>query len=300
MKLGKNKIIKNGSEKPKVFLPVYINKNKLLDINSILFDGYSEFSEETLETEKSKTSNAKAAIETGLNFSVYKLSGSIDSQIADNSNDKRTISLKKVQTNSSLLSNTIKILDNYKMLKSEDGNNLKVGDFVELNGIFKNNSICDLLEQFYDLVIFGEMAIKLDKTKANGNSNFNGVKDTIEKMKRALKKRNDSERELVYSTDECIYVVHLISNNIYGSTLDSIYNNELCYFGQIKEITNNYKFFADTQISKFNSDLIKDFIDAIQKLITNDAYNIDFELLYDSNNKKTIELDVIAIYRKFK
>ena len=32
-----------------LFLPVYINKDRLLDINSILFDGYSDFSEMTLE-----------------------------------------------------------------------------------------------------------------------------------------------------------------------------------------------------------------------------------------------------------
>lgn len=300
MKLGKNKIIRGEFQKPKVFLPVYINKNKLLDINSILFDGYSEFSEEILETESSKNNNAKATMKTGLHFSIYKLSGSIDSQIIDKSNDRKTISLKKVQTNSSLLSNTIRILDNYKMLKKDDNSNLKVGDFIELNGIFRNNSICDLLEQIYELVVFGEMAEKLDKKKTKGSSNFKGTKDTIEKMKKALKKQNDSERELVYSTDDCIYVVHLISDNIYESTLNSIYNNELCYFGQIKEITDDYNFFADTQISKFNSNLIKDFIVAIQDLITNDAYNIDFELLYDSNNKKTIELDVIAIYRNFK
>ena len=35
-------------------MPIYINKNKLLDINSILFNGYSEFSEETLETENNQ------------------------------------------------------------------------------------------------------------------------------------------------------------------------------------------------------------------------------------------------------
>ena len=38
-------------ENNNLFLPIYVNKDRLLDINSILFDGYSEFSEMTLENE---------------------------------------------------------------------------------------------------------------------------------------------------------------------------------------------------------------------------------------------------------
>ena len=88
-----------------------------------------------------------------------------------------------------------------------------------------------------------------------------------------------------------------MSENIYNSSLENIYNNELHYFGQVKEITNDYKFFADTQISKFNSTLINDFIQSIKEIINNDAYKIDFELMSSSNNKKTIEIDVVAVYR---
>ena len=53
MKLKKKKDNK-FNKKINAFLPIYINKNKLLDINSILFNGYSEFSEETLETENNQ------------------------------------------------------------------------------------------------------------------------------------------------------------------------------------------------------------------------------------------------------
>ena len=69
------------------------------------------------------------------------------------------------------------------------------------------------------------------------------------------------------------------------------------YFGQVKEITSDYKFFADTQISKFNSTVINNFIQSIKELINNDTYKIDFELMSSSNNKKTIEIDVVAVYR---
>ena len=46
-----------------LFLPVYINKDRLLDINSILFDGYSDFSEMTLESNNdSKKNNTQTDI----------------------------------------------------------------------------------------------------------------------------------------------------------------------------------------------------------------------------------------------
>ena len=90
----------------------------------------------------------------------------------------------------------------------------------------------------------------------------------------------------------------MLINNIYESVIENIYNHQLCYFGQIKEITNDYNFFADTQISRFNKDLIETFVTAIEQMMSNDQYKLDFELMKSSNNKKTIELDIIAIYRK--
>ena len=70
--------------------------------------------------------------------------------------------MKKVQTNSSLLSNTIDILKEYELLITNEQNGMKIGDFIIINGIFKNNSICDMLEQIYEIMSFAELATKLD------------------------------------------------------------------------------------------------------------------------------------------
>ena len=75
-------------------------------------------------------------------------------------------------------------------------------------------------------------------------------------------------------------------------------NNELNFFGQIKGIYKNYKFFSDTPLSKFNSVQIDEFINALKAVVNNGIYDIDFELMTKNNDKKVIELDVIAIYRK--
>ena len=58
-----------------------------------------------------------------------------------------------------------------------------------------------------------------------------------------IKRKDDLERELVYETPNEIYVIYLLTNNIYNSSIDNIYNNKLTYFCQVKNISNSYNFF---------------------------------------------------------
>lgn len=277
-----------------LFLPVYINKDRLLDINSILFDGYSDFSEMTLESNNDIKKNNKANINGTTGMKIFNLSSDLEGMQIDSESKKEKITLKKVQTTSSLLASTLKILKNKKLIKVGSFN---IGDFVEITGIFKNNSICDLLEQFTEMMSFAELASKLSNDKSNELSK---TKDQIKQVKQMIKRKDDLERELVYETPNEIYVIHLLTNNIYNSSIDNIYNNKLTYFCQIKNISNNYNFFSDTQLSKFDNKILTDFVLQLKKIVSecSDSYHFDFELLSNSNNKTVYELELISIYRK--
>lgn len=278
-----------------LFLPVYINKDRLLDINSILFDGYSNFSEMTLENDNDTKKNNKSNINGNAGMKIFNLSSDLQDTQTDSQSKKEKITLKKVQTTSSLLASTLKILKGKKMIKID---NFNIGDFVEITGIFKNNSICDLLEQFTEMMSFMELATKLSNN--NSNKEVSKAKDQIKQVKQMIKRKDDLERELVYETANEIYVVHLLTNNIYNSSIDNIYNNKLTYFCQIKNSTSDYKFFSDTQLSKFDSTILADFILQLKKIVSecSGSYHFDFELLSNSNNKTVYELELIAIYRK--
>ena len=278
-----------------LFLPVYINKDRLLDINSILFDGYSNFSEMTLENDNDTKKNNKSNINGNAGMKIFNLSSDLQDTQTDSQSKKEKITLKKVQTTSSLLASTLKILKGKKMIKID---NFNIGDFVEITGIFKNNSICDLLEQFTEMMSFMELATKLSNN--NSNKEVSKAKDQIKQVKQMIKRKDDLERELVYETANEIYVIHLLTNNIYNSSIDNIYNNKLTYFCQIKNSTSDYKFFSDTQLSKFDSTILADFILQLKKIVSecSGSYHFDFELLSNSNNKTVYELELIAIYRK--
>lgn len=277
-----------------LFLPVYINKDRLLDINSILFDGYSDFSEMTLESNNDSKKNNKANINGTAGMKIFNLSSDLEDMQIDSESKKEKITLKKVQTTSSLLASTLKILKNKKLIKV---GSFSIGNFVEITGIFKNNSICDLLEQFTEMMSFAELASKLSNDKSNELSK---TKDQIKQVKQMIKRKDDLERELVYETPNEIYVIHLLTNNIYNSSIDNIYNNKLTYFCQVKNISNSYNFFSDTQLSKFDNTILTDFVSQLKKIVSecNDSYHFDFELLSNSNNKTVYELELISIYRK--
>lgn len=277
-----------------LFLPVYINKDRLLDINSILFDGYSDFSEMTLESNNDSKKNNKANINGTAGMKIFNLSSDLEDVQIDSESKKEKITLKKVQTTSSLLASTLKILKNKRLIKV---GSFSIGDFVEITGIFKNNSICDLLEQFTEMMSFAELASKLSNDKINELSK---TKDQIKQVKQMIKRKDDLERELVYETPNEIYVIHLLTNNIYNSSIDNIYNNKLTYFCQVKNISNSYNFFSDTQLSKFDNTILTDFVSQLKKIVSecNDSYHFDFELLSNSNNKTVYELELISIYRK--
>ena len=277
-----------------LFLPVYINKDRLLDINSILFDGYSDFSEMTLESNNDSKKNNKANINGTAGMKIFNLSSDLEDVQIDSESKKEKIKLKKVQTTSSLLASTLKILKNKRLIKV---GSFSIGDFVEITGIFKNNSICDLLEQFTEMMSFAELASKLSNDKSNELSK---TKDQIKQVKQMIKRKDDLERELVYETPNEIYVIHLLTNNIYNSSIDNIYNNKLTYFCQVKNISNSYNFFSDTQLSKFDNTILTDFVSQLKKIVSecNDSYHFDFELLSNSNNKTVYELELISIYRK--
>lgn len=277
-----------------LFLPVYINKDRLLDINSILFDGYSDFSEMTLESNNDSKKNNKANINGTAGMKIFNLSSDLEDVKIDSESKKEKITLKKVQTTSSLLASTLKILKNKRLIKV---GSFSIGDFVEITGVFKNNSICDLLEQFTEMMSFAELASKLSNDKSNELSK---TKDQIKQVKQMIKRKDDLERELVYETPNEIYVIHLLTNNIYNSSIDNIYNNKLTYFCQVKNISNSYNFFSDTQLSKFDNTILTDFVSQLKKIVSecNDSYHFDFELLSNSNNKTVYELELISIYRK--
>lgn len=276
--------------KNSLFIPMYIDKVKLFDLNSIICGGFSEFNEITISTDNNSTAEVKA----NMGFNLFKINGNLDAGVNEDENKKITGNSKYIQTSASMLSNIFSELKNDK-IKNEI-KDCKIGDFIDINLSFNLNSILEILKKMKILINFGNQALKFDRTSKN-TGNLNNEIKAIDSLITML--NNDSDVvELVSETDEYVYVTYLNKEYLYHTQLERIDGHNLNYLAQVVDIRDNYSFCNDTVLSEFNGDYIKDFLESIKDLNKQDVFSKNMNLVTDANGKKIILLDVISITRK--
>lgn len=283
--------------KNELFIPLYINKTRLLDIISILFDGYSEFSEVEMQSGEKNNNSTNGKIKANVGMSIFSLGSSVEGNSSADNTSSSKIVLKKYQTSSSLLANTINMLKNRNLLKNDE---MKIGSFIEIIDTFKNNSILDFLNQLLEVINLSKLSSKISDKKSDNSQNnaLNNTIKQIEEIKKLLTSKTYNYCELVADSDNNIFVIKVDPSFIYNCYLEDIYNNELCVFGQIKGIYDDYNFFSDTPFSKLDSSVLSEFINQLKLMTKINDYKFNFEGFTNSEGKKVIEIDLIAIYRK--
>lgn len=275
--------------KNNLFIPMYIDKVKLFDLNSIINGGFNEFNEISLCTDN----NANAELKGKMGFNLFKLNGSVESGISRFRNKKVSENAKYIQTSASMLSNIYSFLKENKKIKSIG--DCKIGDFVELNMVFNSNSIVEFLKDCHTLMDFANKTMKLEKSKKQ-SVNFDGELKIVDSLISLVNNKNNIV-EYVGEDENAIYVVYLNKDYLYHTQLERLDSQKLKYLAQVINITNQYNFCNDTVLSKINAKQIKDFIDAVKNIGNQDIFSKSFDLKTENNGKKVIILDVISILR---
>lgn len=275
--------------KNNLFIPMYIDKVKLFDLNSIINGGFNEFNEISLCTDN----NANAELKGKMGFNLFKLNGSVESGISRFRNKKVSENAKYIQTSASMLSNIYSFLKEKKKIKSIG--DCKIGDFVELNMAFNSNSIVEFLKDCHTLMDFANKTMKLEKSKKQ-SVNFDGELKIVDSLISLVNNKNNIV-EYVGEDENAIYVVYLNKDYLYHTQLERLDSQKLKYLAQVINITNQYNFCNDTVLSKINAKQIKDFIDAVKNIGNQDIFSKSFDLKTENNGKKVIILDVISILR---
>lgn len=275
--------------KNSLFIPMYIDKVKLFDLNSIINGGFNEFNEISLCTDN----NANTEVKGKMNFNLFKLSGNIDTGISRLRNKKVNTNAKYIQTSASMLSNIYLYLKENKKIKSVE--DCKIADFVELNMAFSSNSIVEFLKDCRTLIDFANKAMKLEKNKKQNIHLDNELKTTDSLINLIDNKTNVVE--YVGEDADTVYVVYLNKDYLYHTQLERLDGQKLKYLAQVINITNDYSFCNDTVLSKINANQIKDFINAVKLIGNQDIFSKNFNLKTENNGKKVIILDVISILR---
>lgn len=139
-----------------LMVPVYINEKIVLDMLAIIEDGFSTVSQVSY-TEHKENSNSQK-LEAGVSTSATLLSKLLKIDLkgelshSGNSGENESVAKEKVHTNVSLLSKFRTFLVDEKILKSGfDVTNMKIGDFIEIEGELQKNPLINYMDIFVDL-----------------------------------------------------------------------------------------------------------------------------------------------------
>ena len=126
-----------------LLVPIYINEKIVLDMLAIIEDGFSTVSQVNYSEYKENNNAKKLEVEASTSATLLSkllkinLKGDL-SQTADKRENKN-VSEERVHTNVSLLSKFRTFLIDEKILKyGFDFENMKIGDFIEIEGEKKN------------------------------------------------------------------------------------------------------------------------------------------------------------------
>lgn len=142
-----------------LIIPVYLNEKTVLDMLTIIEDGFSMVSEVTSSSQDASSSTGKLSGGVSTKAILDKL---LKIQLAGSfQKDKSTTSgvdtkLEKVHTNVSLLSKFRSELIAGNLLTCKAGDNLDIsninaGDFIEIEGELQKNPMIDIMEKFIDV-----------------------------------------------------------------------------------------------------------------------------------------------------
>ena len=158
-----------------LMIPVYINEKIVLDMLAIIEDGFSTVSQVSYSDHKENSNAQKIEAEVSTSASILSKLLKIDLKgelsHSGNCGETENTTKEKVHTNVSLLSKFRAFLTDANILKSGfDISNMKIGDFIEVEGELQKNPLINCMDIFVDMLrmadIFAEKPQLNAKTQA--------------------------------------------------------------------------------------------------------------------------------------
>lgn len=173
-----------------LMIPVYINEKIVLDMLAIIEDGFSTVSQVSYSDHKENSNAQKIEAEVSTSASILSKLLKIDLKgelsHSGNCGETENTTKEKVHTNVSLLSKFRASLTDANILKSGfDISNMKIGDFIEVEGELQKNPLINCMDIFVDVLrmadIFAEKPQLNAKTQAKAQKQQQD--ETMKKIK---------------------------------------------------------------------------------------------------------------------
>lgn len=279
-----------------MLFPFYINQERLLDIYAILNGGYSEYEEVSISETDTKRKSGNAAIEGNGGFKLLKIGTSLSGSLEHSSNDSTTLSQKKVQTPTSMLSLVVNILKERGYIRTiEDA---EVGSFVLVSSKMRINSIKSLINEAKELTELSEKMQALDKNSSRASKSKNAPSTQIQQISNVIKELFGAE-EVVYETSDYALVGSISDSNLYQSVRTDIIESDLQCLAQVKRVfPEGTSLMKNTVFTKFkNKESKQAIISSLKDLMSNSNFDYESEAIIEIENKPVYQLEIIALYQ---
>ena len=253
-----------------LMIPVYINEKIVLDMLAIIEDGFSTVSQVNYTEHNEKTSSQKADI--GVSTSATILSKLLKINIggelthSGNNAENKNDSQEKIHTNVSLFSKFRNLLIDEKMLKTDfDIINMKIGDFIEVEGELQKNPLIDCMDKFVEIFrmveIFSERPELGKKTQAKAQKQENNnivkqIKSFVDELK------HSGTIDFILSDDKGAVVLSAQEQYLSNDNISELLGGRFKILGKViavhKEKSDSIDLLRKTSLSVLSDDFIKE------------------------------------------
>lgn len=286
--------MENNIKLDRLIIPVYINEKIVLDMLAIIEDGFSMVSQ--INYTEHKESSSAQKVDAGISTSAPILSKFLKIDVSGglshegNKGENENVIKEKVHTNVSLLSKFRGFLVENKILKSDlNFSEVRVGDFIEVEGELQKNPIINYMDSFIDL--FRMADIFTEKTQLGNRTQAKNQKQKEDEVVKQIKSFTD---ELKHSGTTVLSVQeqYLANDNI-----SEILGGHFKILGKVisicKEDTENIDLLRKTSLSIFQEDLLNELF---AELKTDDMKQFNLPELRTKIESPAVIVIPIAIY----
>lgn len=259
-----------------LMVPVYINEKIVLDMLAIIEDGFSTVSQVSYNEHKENSNVQK--LESGVSTSANILSKLLKIDLkgevshSGNSGENTSVAKEKVHTNVSLLSRFRTFLVNEKILKSGfDTVNIKIGDFIEVEGELQKNPLINYLDIFLDL--FRMVDIFTEKPQLGSKTQTKAQKQQENEIVTQIKSFADELKhsgtiDFILSDDVGTVVLSAQEQYLSNDNISEILGGHFKVLGKViaicKDETENVDLLRKTTLSIFPIDQITEIFSGFQ------------------------------------
>lgn len=258
--MAKNNGVKK-MDKEKLTIPIYLNTKIVFDMLATIEDGFSEM--RNVQTSRSISSDETVGADIGTGNIFAWLNIGVSANKKDSNQEGQMTTEQRTHTTVSLFQKLKSTLDENNYIK-RDSDEIKEGDFIEIQGILKTNPLIDFFCNLQELI---KLANAFDDNKGNNKSKSRKMLENqklntqIEALIQGM--QTDGKKDIICVTDDKEVVINTDVNYFLNKSMSEITDGRYKILGKVTKVCNDQdesiSLLRNTAFSKLKLDKMKEF-----------------------------------------